>query len=74
MNLKKYIKDNSQVTFARSLGISQAMVSKWYRGYKVSGDSALKVSAATDWQVTPHELRPDIYPHPHDGLPEHLRA
>lgn len=26
-----------------------------------------------EYQVTPHELRPDVYPHPHDGLPQHLR-
>jgi DNA-binding transcriptional regulator YdaS (Cro superfamily) len=25
------------------------------------------------FEVTPHELRPDIYPYQHDGLPEHLR-
>ncbi|MCV5295753.1 hypothetical protein OFC42_28600, partial [Escherichia coli] len=23
-----------------------------------------------NWSVTPHELRPDIYPNPNDGLPE----
>ncbi|MBL2607392.1 Cro/Cl family transcriptional regulator, partial [Klebsiella pneumoniae] len=23
-----------------------------------------------DWQVTPHELRPDLYPNPTDGLPK----
>ena len=33
----------------------------------------IKSCKFVDWQVTPHELRPDIYPHPHDGLPEHLR-
>lgn len=29
--------------------------------------------SAINWQVTPHELRPDLYPHPDDGLPEHMR-
>ena len=29
----------------------------------------LEAAAATDWEVTPHDWRPDLYPHPEDGLP-----
>jgi len=29
----------------------------------------IRYSCARDWEVTPHELRPDIYPNPTDGLP-----
>jgi DNA-binding transcriptional regulator YdaS (Cro superfamily) len=36
-------------------------------------ERALVLAAATNYAVTPHELRPDIYPHRHDGLPERLR-
>lgn len=74
MEITKYIQNKSQDEFARLVGVSQTMVSKWCRGIRVSGDTVLKVSKATNWQVTPHELRPDLYPHPQDGLPEHLRS
>jgi hypothetical protein len=30
----------------------------------------LNAAAATDWQVTPHDWRPDLYPHPDDGMPK----
>lgn len=29
----------------------------------------LAISDACGWKITPHQLRPDIYPHPMDGLP-----
>lgn len=32
-------------------------------------ESVLAIAAAVDWEVTPHELRPDIYPNPTDGVP-----
>ena len=73
MNIQEFLKDKSQQSFAKAIAVSQAMVSKWFLGTRVAGDSVLKVAIATDWQVTPHELRPDLYPHPQDGLPAHLR-
>lgn len=33
-----------------------------------------RVAAATGYAVTPHELRPDVYPFPEDACPRHLRA
>lgn len=46
----------------------------WNWGVRgVPADRVIIICSATDWVVTPHELRPDIYPHPEDGLPNHLR-
>ena len=73
MNIKEFLNSQSQESFAKNVGVSQAMVSKWFLGTRVAGDSVMKVAIASDWQVTPHELRPDLYPHPEDGLPAHLR-
>ena len=53
------------------LGISAPAVSKWRQ---CPPDRVLEVSRLTGWQVSPHELRPDYYPHPCDGLPESERA
>lgn len=39
----------------------------------VPSEYAIPIADSTGWKVTPHELRPDIYPHPTDGLPEHMR-
>lgn len=65
----------TQTALGLKIGKPQATVSAWVNRFMCVGvDSVLKVSEATNWQVTPHELRPDIYPHPHDGLPENLRS
>lgn len=65
----------SQTALASRVGKTQSTVAAWVNRFKrVGHESVLAVSAATSWQVTPHQLRPDLYPHPNDGLPEHLRV
>ncbi len=59
----------------RGFSCSQQHVFNWLnRDGGVSAHYVLAVSEAVCFQVTPHELRPDIYPHPHDGLPAEKRA
>lgn len=29
----------------------------------------IPICKTVNWQITPHQLRPDIYPNPADGLP-----
>ncbi|EFI6576895.1 helix-turn-helix domain-containing protein, partial [Escherichia coli] len=36
----------------------------------VPSERVLQLCELGNWSVTPHELRPDIYPNPNDGLPE----
>lgn len=50
-----------------ALGISKMSVSLWKRN-GVPADRVLAIYNATG--VTPHELRPDLYPNPTDGLPK----
>jgi DNA-binding transcriptional regulator YdaS (Cro superfamily) len=65
----------SQKSLGARIGKGQYLVSAWVRrGCRVSSEFVIAVSKAIDWQITPHELRPDIYPHPHDGLPDHMRS
>jgi DNA-binding transcriptional regulator YdaS (Cro superfamily) len=55
---------------AAALGVTPPSVHQWYDGTRpLPADRVLAVSRATSWQVTPHALRPDIYPNPTDGLP-----
>lgn len=58
----------SQTALAEKVGCKQQNVSQWTRN-RVSPEFVLGVAKAVDFQVTPHELRPDIYPHPEDGMP-----
>ncbi|MFW6342494.1 MAG: transcriptional regulator [Halothiobacillaceae bacterium] len=57
---------------ARHFGVSHEAVRKW-RSH-VPEARVLGLCAALGWRVTPHELRPDFYPHPDDGLPPELRG
>lgn len=61
----------SNVELARRLRVTPQAVSKWPQ---VPVERVLEVSEACNWRPTPHEIRPDIYPHPDDGLPAGLRG
>ncbi len=52
------------------LGIKPMSVSRWKNRYQgtVPADRVLQIYGVTG--VTPHELRPDLYPNPTDGLPK----
>lgn len=65
-----------QSALAAKVGVKQAHVWNWLnrQGRRVPAEKVLAVSSSTDWQVTPHELRPDIYPNPTDGLPADKRS
>lgn len=58
---------------AAALGESPQTVANW-RKRGLPHDRALLVARAVDWRVTPHELIPELYPHPDDGLPEDRRG
>ncbi|HIB4694359.1 TPA: transcriptional regulator [Klebsiella pneumoniae] len=49
------------------IGVSKMAVSLWRRK-GVPAERVLPVFEVTG--VTPHELRPDLYPNPTDGLPK----
>lgn len=57
-------------------GVKQGHVWNWLN---ITSDGiparyVIPACSAISWQVTPHQLRPDLYPHPDDGLPDHLRS
>lgn len=70
MNIKDLTKGKLTVRDVADLcGISVQAVYKWD---EVPCEYVLLICAKADWIVTPHKLRDDIYPHPHDGLPREL--
>ena len=59
----------SHSELTRRLGKNSQTVSVWFRT-QVASTEVLNACRALDWKVTPHEIRPDLYPHPTDGLPQ----
>lgn len=53
---------------ARRIGAKQPRVSNWLCRGSVPAEMALPICRATAGAVTPHDLRPDLYPDP-DWLP-----
>ncbi|NWC66035.1 YdaS family helix-turn-helix protein [Cedecea sp. P7760] len=55
---------------AIAIGVSGMAISQWKKKNNgvVPGSRVLQVFRATG--ITPHELRPDLYPNPTDGLPQ----
>ncbi|HDV8498262.1 TPA: helix-turn-helix domain-containing protein [Enterobacter bugandensis] len=55
---------------ASMLGIKPMSISRWKNRYRgvVPAERVLQIYNTTG--VTPHELRPDLYPNPTDGLPK----
>jgi DNA-binding transcriptional regulator YdaS (Cro superfamily) len=64
----------SKARLARKIAIKPQALQQWLASGTVPADRVISVSKAVDFQVTPHELRPDLYPHPHDGLPDAMRV
>lgn len=75
-NFKKAIsKAGTQSEFAQIIPKGkQVTIAKWISRGRVPAERVIDVCAAINYQVTPHEIRPDIYPHPYDALPADLRC
>lgn len=76
MKLADYLEDTgeSQAAFGRRLvpSVTQSAVAQWLAGGGIEAERVLPYAAQTGWKVTPHDWRPDLYPHPDDGMPKPL--
>ncbi|MCK7542940.1 helix-turn-helix domain-containing protein [Marinobacter bryozoorum] len=59
---------------SRELNITIQRLINWRNRGRVPADMVLPFCRARGWAVTPHELRPDIYPNSSDGLPGNKRS
>lgn len=72
--LKEAVKlAGSQQALAEKIGGGQSRISQMFTRGRVAAEAVRPIAEAVGWQVTPHQLRPDLYPHPEDGLPETMR-
>jgi DNA-binding transcriptional regulator YdaS (Cro superfamily) len=70
--LQKYLDESetSRADFAKAAGISESLVGHWCNGLRlVPPEQAIRLAKITKWQVTPHQLRPDIWLLPNDSVP-----
>lgn len=63
---------DTQAATGAVVGVNQQTVAAWL-SKGVPPKHVIPLCAAVFYRVTPHQLRPDVYPHPDDGLPEALR-
>lgn len=52
--------------------IQQSHISGWLNSVKMEvppAECVIAICETCDWNITPHELRPDVYPNATDGMP-----
>ena len=60
--IDKAIKEaGGQKSLADLVGVSQAAVSKWRLGNKITAENAVGIEIATNGKVTRASLRPDLF-------------
>jgi DNA-binding transcriptional regulator YdaS (Cro superfamily) len=60
----------SQTALASACGVKQAYIWNWInRDKRVPAEYVIPACRATGFEVTPHQMRPDIYPNKTDGMP-----
>lgn len=74
---------SAKLTFAERAGTSLGTLWQVVAGRRKTGvhvpvnakrSATMRVCSASKWAVRPHDLRPDIYPKPNDGIPRSTRA
>jgi DNA-binding transcriptional regulator YdaS (Cro superfamily) len=68
MNIEQAISTIGLTKLAHECGCTAQHVNNW-RTRGIPADRTITFARATGWRTTPHQLRPDIYPNPTDGIP-----
>ncbi|CAK0761035.1 transcriptional repressor of cell division inhibition gene dicB [Gammaproteobacteria bacterium] len=56
---------------ARALGLTHGAIVNWFARGQIPAEWVLRIVRATEGSITPHDLRPDLYPDK-DWLPSGL--
>lgn len=59
----------SQRAIAQGLGVTPQAVNQWFAKSVIPARFVLKLCEFVGWAITPHEVRPDLYPSELDGMP-----
>ncbi|EBA9761407.1 helix-turn-helix domain-containing protein [Salmonella enterica] len=60
----------SQRAIAAALGVTPQAVNLWFNKSGIPPRFVLAVCELVNWEITPHDLAPALYPHVSDGLPK----
>ncbi|MCS5934480.1 helix-turn-helix domain-containing protein [Klebsiella variicola subsp. variicola] len=66
----KISKAASRACIGKHFGISGQAVGKWIYENGVPQKRIVPLCRFLNWEVTPHEIDPEAYPNPTDGLPK----
>jgi len=55
---------------SRRMTVKQSRLCNWLARGSIPPEHIIPLCNALFWTVTPHQLRPDLYPHPLDGMVE----
>ncbi len=77
MNRTEQVRDlikmaGGPVKLSRLFNVTPQAIGLWYLDGPPA-ERVLPICEAAEFKVTPHQLRPDIYPHPQDGMPNDRR-
>ncbi|HAT2830966.1 TPA: helix-turn-helix domain-containing protein [Klebsiella oxytoca] len=64
----------SQRAIAQGLGVTPQAVNQWFAKSVIPARFVLKLCEFVGWAITPHEIRPDLYPSELDGIPRVTEA
>lgn len=67
---EKISKAATRTRIGKHFGISSQAVGKWIYASGVPQKRIIPLCQFLEWQVTPHEIDPEAYPNPTDGLPK----
>lgn len=77
MKLATYLKkhDLTQEEFAKGLGVSQGLIWQWLNGEtEITAERVKEIVRSTGGEVTPYDLRPDLFPKDFIFPPESRKA
>lgn len=67
--LQSVIDDIGLLPFAKSLGVSYQAIRKW-QAHGVPAERVIQICEIAKFKVTPHQIRPDLYPNRLDAIPQ----
>lgn len=71
--LQRIVDDFGMRPLAAAIGVTYQSVQKYLKT-QVPAEQVIPICEFAEYKFTPHDLRPDLYPNPSDGLPQHIRA
>lgn len=62
--------DGNRAAMAKVCNVTRQAVKQWSdEGVPLKPEHVIPICVSLQWRVTPHQIRPDIYPNKADGLP-----